>query len=137
MGYPTKPHLERRHHCREHFTLNQWTQLAGKNLTKSASEATPPRPAFPVLAQAEQAQQDESPIESIPPAPTAPSMPQATSTDPPATLPVPPAAPPTSEDFITVSGTKFHAMHLELSPPQTDIPGPSEPIALAKETTPA
>ena len=34
-------------------------------------------------------------------------MPQATSTDPPTTPPVPPAAPHTSEDFITVSGTKF------------------------------
>ncbi|RVW34498.1 hypothetical protein CK203_110306 [Vitis vinifera] len=25
IGYPTEPHLERRHHCREHFTLDQWT----------------------------------------------------------------------------------------------------------------
>ena len=32
VGYPTKPHLERHYHCREHFTLDQWTQLAGKNL---------------------------------------------------------------------------------------------------------
>ncbi|KAL6325079.1 hypothetical protein AAG906_022646 [Vitis piasezkii] len=37
MGYPTEPHLERRHHCREHFTLDQWTQLAGKNPTESSS----------------------------------------------------------------------------------------------------
>ena len=37
---------------------------------------------------------------------------EATSTDPPATPPVPLAAPPTSEDFIIVSGTKFHAMVL-------------------------
>ncbi|RVW85969.1 hypothetical protein CK203_041477 [Vitis vinifera] len=29
MGYPTKPYLERRHHCRERFTLDKWTQLAG------------------------------------------------------------------------------------------------------------
>ena len=112
MGYPIEPHLERRHHCREHFTLDQWTQLAGKNLTKSALEAAPPRPAFPVPAQAEQAQQDERPTESVPPAPTAPSMPQATSTDPPATPPVPLAAPPTSEDFITIFGTEFRAMVL-------------------------
>ncbi|RVW19745.1 hypothetical protein CK203_113353 [Vitis vinifera] len=28
MGYPTKPYLERRHHCRERFTLDKWTQLA-------------------------------------------------------------------------------------------------------------
>ena len=25
MGYPTEPHLERRHHCQEHFTLDKWT----------------------------------------------------------------------------------------------------------------
>ena len=29
MGYPTKPHLERRRLCREWFTLDKWTQLAG------------------------------------------------------------------------------------------------------------
>ena len=25
MGYPTEPHLKRHNHCREHFTLDQWT----------------------------------------------------------------------------------------------------------------
>ena len=70
--------------------------MASKNLTKSALEAAPPRPAFPVPAQVEQAQQDERPTKSVPPAPTTPSMPQATSINPPAIAPVPPAAPPTS-----------------------------------------
>ena len=50
MGYPTEPHLERRHHCREHFTLDQWTQLAGRNLTESAPETAPTRPASLVPA---------------------------------------------------------------------------------------
>ncbi|KAL6331840.1 hypothetical protein AAG906_020184 [Vitis piasezkii] len=31
MGYPIEPHLEHRHHCREHFTLDQWTQLTERN----------------------------------------------------------------------------------------------------------
>ena len=53
MGYPTEPHLERRHHCREHFTLDQWTQLASKNPTKSIPEAAPHRPASPVPTQAD------------------------------------------------------------------------------------
>ena len=44
MGYPTEPHLECRHHCREHFTLDQWTQLAERNST----EVTPPRPVPPM-----------------------------------------------------------------------------------------
>ncbi|KAL6333705.1 hypothetical protein AAG906_028891 [Vitis piasezkii] len=115
MDYPTEPHLVRHHHCREHFTLDQWTQLA----------------------------------KSVPLTPTAPSMPQATFADPPVIPLVPPVAPPTSEDFITASGSKFRAMvllfrtltathniqqHLGLSPPQTNIPGPSEPRAPAKET---
>ncbi|RVW20977.1 hypothetical protein CK203_112291 [Vitis vinifera] len=63
---------------------------------------------------------------------------EATSTDPPATPPIPPAAPPTSEASITISTMEFHAMiqqHLGLlSPPQTDILGPSEPIAPVEET---
>ncbi|RVW68677.1 hypothetical protein CK203_063398 [Vitis vinifera] len=25
IGYPTKPHLKRHHHCQEHFTLDKWT----------------------------------------------------------------------------------------------------------------
>ncbi|KAJ9691548.1 hypothetical protein PVL29_013660 [Vitis rotundifolia] len=158
MGYPIEPHLERRHHCREHFTLNQWTQLSGKNLPRPASL-------------------DERPTDSILPALAAPFMPQATSTNPPATPPVSPAAPPTSRVPMTISATEFRAMiqlfktliamhnalfqqmrdicahqdqhtiildqhtailrqirqHLGLPPLQTDIPGPSEPIAPAEE----
>ena len=52
MGYPTEPHLERRHHCREHFTLDQWTQLAERNSAKAA----PPVPVPLVPAQHDQAQ---------------------------------------------------------------------------------
>ncbi|KAJ9697273.1 hypothetical protein PVL29_009182 [Vitis rotundifolia] len=146
LGHPSEPHLERRHHCREHFTLDQWTQLDG------------------------------SPIDCIPPAPavpTTPSMPQATPTDPPATPPVPPAAPAPSEAPITIFATEFRAMihlfktltathnalfqqmrdiraqqdphtvivrqiqqHLGLSPLHTDILGPSEPLVSAEETIP-
>ena len=51
MGYPTEPHLERRHHCQEHFTLDQWTQLAGY----SAPKVAPPMPASIVPAQDKQA----------------------------------------------------------------------------------
>ncbi|RVW64766.1 hypothetical protein CK203_065857 [Vitis vinifera] len=86
-------------------------------------------------------------MESIPPAPTTP-MPEATYTAPPTTLVVPPDAPSTSEASITISATEFRAMdyhtailhqiqqHLGLlPPPQPDIPGPSEPITPAEETT--
>ena len=105
MGYPTKPHLERRHHYRKRFTLDKWTQL----VSYSAPLGAPPRPAPPVPPQAEQTQQNELPMESIPPAPTAP-MPEATYTAPPTTLVVPPDAPSTSEASITISATEFRAM---------------------------
>ena len=97
MGYSTEPHLKHRHHCREHFTLDQWT-LVGY----SAPEAAPPTPAPSVSAQ-----QDELPTESIPLSPAAPSMPEATPIDPSATPPVPQAAPPTSEAPITISPRSF------------------------------
>ncbi|KAL6310576.1 hypothetical protein AAG906_015314 [Vitis piasezkii] len=48
MGYPTEPHLERCHHCREHFTLDQWTQLAERNLAKAAPPV--PRPQDTIIA---------------------------------------------------------------------------------------
>ena len=51
MGYPTEPHLERRHHFREHFTLDQWTQLVERN----SAEAIPPRLVHLVPAQPDQA----------------------------------------------------------------------------------
>ena len=112
MGYPTEPHLECRHHCREHFTLSQWTQLVEKNSMESAPEAAPLRLVSPVPAQPDQAQQDEHPTKSIPSTPTTPSMPQAAFTDPSATPPIPPVAPPPSQDFITISGSEFRGMVL-------------------------
>ncbi|RVW18192.1 hypothetical protein CK203_114302 [Vitis vinifera] len=137
ISYPTKPHLEHYHHCREHFTLEKWTQLVGY----SALVATPPRSASPMPPQAEQ--QDELPSESIPPAPTTPPMLEATSTDPLTIPPVPPTVPSTSEASITISATEFHAMvhlfqtltitHNALFRQMIDI-RPSEPIALAEET---
>ena len=112
MGYPIEPHLERRHHCRDNFTLDQWTQLVERNSAELAHEAALPRPVPPVPPQLDQAQQDEHATESIPSTPTIPSMPQATSTDPPGTPPVPPAVPPSSQDFITISGSEFRGMVL-------------------------
>ena len=94
MGYHTEPHLERRHHCREHFTLNKWTQLAGYSTLVA------------VPSQVEEAQQDKLPIEYVLPAPAQP-MPEAASTIPPATPPVPPVAPPTLEASITISADYY------------------------------
>ena len=51
MGYPTKPHLQHRHHCRERFTLDKWTQLA----RYLAPLGAPPRPVPPMPPQVVQA----------------------------------------------------------------------------------
>ena len=56
IGYPIEPYLECHHHCQEHFTLDQWTQLVERNSTESAPEATPLRPVPPIPAQLDQAQ---------------------------------------------------------------------------------
>ena len=56
-----------------------------------------------------QAKQDELLTESVPPA-LAPPMLEATSTNPPTTPLVPPAAPSTSEAAITISTIEFHTM---------------------------
>ncbi|RVX11548.1 hypothetical protein CK203_015784 [Vitis vinifera] len=79
-------------------------------------------------------------------------MPEATSTAPPTTPApsIPPSTLSTSKAFITIFATEFRAMdqhiailrqiqqHLGLlPPPQTDTPGPLEPIAPVEETTPA
>ncbi|KAL6336561.1 hypothetical protein AAG906_025115 [Vitis piasezkii] len=93
MGYPTEPHLERRHHCQEQFTLEKWTQLAGY----SAPLGALPRPAPPM------------PPQSIPQAPT-PPMPEVTSNFPPTTPAIPSVAPFTFEASITISTTEFRAM---------------------------
>ena len=90
MGYPTKTHLERCHHCREQFTLDKWTQLAGYSTHIAAS----------LVPQAEQAQQDELPTESVPPAPATPTIvpvSKSISTTPPSTSAIPPVAPSTSK----------------------------------------
>ncbi|RVW78090.1 hypothetical protein CK203_059644 [Vitis vinifera] len=95
--------------------------------------------------QPDQAQQDERPTEFIPFALVVPSMPQATSTDPPVT--------PLFHQlhllhWRTLSPWQTYVLsrnqhttilrqiqqHLGLPPPQTDIPGPSEPVALVEET---
>ena len=43
MGYPSQPHLERRHHCRELFTSESWTQF----LDCSPMDQGIPRPLAP------------------------------------------------------------------------------------------
>ena len=70
MGYPTEPHLERCHPCREHFTLDKWTHLT----CYAALVVEPP--------QAEEVPQVKHSTKSLPHA-LVPPMPEVTSTVPP------------------------------------------------------
>ncbi|RVX07495.1 hypothetical protein CK203_025077 [Vitis vinifera] len=84
MGFPADPQAEPRRHCRESFSLDQWTQLS---LHQHSPELPEPR--------------------EVPPAPStsAPSepVPEAASSDAPPT--VPPTEPP-----ITIPGSEYRAL---------------------------
>ncbi|KAJ9678917.1 hypothetical protein PVL29_020964 [Vitis rotundifolia] len=147
MGYPTEPHLERRHHCREHFTLDQWTQL---------SDSIPPAPAAPSMPQATSTDPPTTP--PIPPA--APHTSEAPMTISAMeframiqlfkTLTAMHSALfqqmrdiHAQQDQHTVILDQHTAIVLQIQqhlglppPPQIDIPGPSEPLAPAEETNP-
>ena len=85
MGFPADPQAEPRRHCRESFSLDQWTQLS---LHQHSPELPEPR--------------------EVPPAPStsAPSepVPEATSSD------APPTVPPTAEPPIIIPGSEYRAL---------------------------
>ncbi|RVW12154.1 hypothetical protein CK203_098545 [Vitis vinifera] len=85
MGFPADPQAEPRRHCRESFSLDQWTQLS---LHQHSPELPEPR--------------------EVPPAPStsAPSepVPEAASSD------APPTVPPTAEPPITIPGSEYRAL---------------------------
>nr|CAN61849.1 hypothetical protein VITISV_016507 [Vitis vinifera] len=127
LGYPGEPRLERRHHCREDFSLDKWHHLAAYFAPQGAPAVPPPQgapdvPPPPELHQDEQlpqAQQDEILTNTTPPAlaaHTSVHMPEATLLASPiaqlAPLVVPAtlAPPPSSEPTVTVSLTEFRGL---------------------------
>ncbi|KAL6310813.1 hypothetical protein AAG906_017515 [Vitis piasezkii] len=42
LGYPAEPHLERRRHCRENFSLDKWHHLAAYFAPQGAPDDAPP-----------------------------------------------------------------------------------------------
>ncbi|RVW78561.1 hypothetical protein CK203_049765 [Vitis vinifera] len=85
MGFPADPRSEPRRHCRESFSLDQWTQIW---LHRQSPELPEPREVPPV------------PSTSDPPQP----VPEAASSD------APPVVPPTSEPPITIPGPEYRAL---------------------------
>ena len=157
MGFPTDPHSEPRHHCRERFSLDQWNQVW---LHQHSPELLEPREVPP------------QPLPSISaPSTSAPSepVPEAASSD------APPAIPPTPKPPITIPCAEYHVLlasfqtltitqtaimermdhlqlrqdqqtlilrdiqqHLGLLPPAPPVsPVPSEPFAPADDLDPA
>ncbi|RVW75777.1 hypothetical protein CK203_059867 [Vitis vinifera] len=85
MGFPTDPRSEPRRHCRESFSLDQWTQIW---LHRQSPELPEPREVPP------------APSTTDPPQP----VPEAASSD------APPVVPPTSEPPITIPGPEYRAL---------------------------
>ncbi|RVW29186.1 Transposon Ty3-I Gag-Pol polyprotein [Vitis vinifera] len=85
MGFPADPRSEPRRHCRESFSLDQWTQIW---LHRQSPELPEPREVPP------------APSTSDPPQP----VPEAASSD------APPVVPPTSEPPITIPGPEYRAL---------------------------
>ncbi|KAL6337923.1 hypothetical protein AAG906_005388 [Vitis piasezkii] len=117
FGLSSEPRLERRHLCRERFTLDKWNQLAGYSTPPGVpSMVAPPMPPQP--------KHDELPVETAPLVLT----PEATSTAPPMTSTIPPVAPTTFEPSITISASEFRVL--------PDLPTSLAPIAPVEDTTP-
>ncbi|RVW28141.1 hypothetical protein CK203_108599 [Vitis vinifera] len=85
MGFPANPQAEPRRHCRESFSLDQWTQLS---LHQHSPKLPKPREVPP------------TPSTSAPSEP----IPEAASSD------APPTVPPTAEPPITILSSEYRAL---------------------------
>nr|CAN63920.1 hypothetical protein VITISV_009043 [Vitis vinifera] len=157
MGFPTDPHSETRHHCRESFSLDQWNQvlLHQHSLELPEPREIPPQPLPSIFAPSTSTLSE--------------SVPEAASSD------APPAIPPTPEPPITIPSAEYRDLiasfqtltttqkaimermdhfqlrqdqqtlilreiqqHLGLLPPAPPVsPVPSEPFASADDFDPA
>ena len=118
LGYPVEPHIERRRHCRENFSLDKWHHLTAYFAPQGALDV-PPLPELHQDEQPPQAQQDEILTDITPPAPAAHTlvhMPEAIHPTSPLTqaappvMPATPAPPPSFEPTVTVSLTEFRGL---------------------------
>nr|CAN77500.1 hypothetical protein VITISV_032143 [Vitis vinifera] len=99
LGYPSEPQLERKHICREVFTLDKW-----KNMTAYSAEPRAPagveHPGIPHTEQPQEPQPIETPADTRAPAPAVPSAeptPEVAPSASPATPRPPPVIPAISE----------------------------------------
>ncbi|KAL6317889.1 hypothetical protein AAG906_030796 [Vitis piasezkii] len=119
MGYPSQPHLERRHHCRELFTSESWTHFLDRSpmdqgIPRPLAPAPPASPAPPdspaasaptVQTSPEQDPHTTEPSSSVPAPVTC-----TTDTPTPPVTPAPAYAESSAGPSITVSATEFRAL---------------------------
>ncbi|XP_034707024.1 uncharacterized protein LOC117930479 [Vitis riparia] len=117
LGYHFEPQLERRHICREIFTLDKWTSMTAYDAQLGAPTGLEhleiPQPKHP-----EEPRLVEIPADMRAPAPIVPStgpMPDVASSTPPATLGTPPVVPAASEPHpsesrIAISISEFRGL---------------------------
>ncbi|RVW11807.1 hypothetical protein CK203_089781 [Vitis vinifera] len=110
MGYPSQPHLERRHHCRELFTSESWTQFLDRSpmdqgIPRPLAPAPPVSPAASVQTSPEQDPHTTEPSSSV----LAPVT-CTTDTPTPPVIPAPTYAESSAGPSITVSATEFRTL---------------------------
>nr|CAN76901.1 hypothetical protein VITISV_032652 [Vitis vinifera] len=99
IRYPSEPHFERRHICREIFTLDKWMSMTTYN-AKPGAPVRPEHPEIPHPEHPEEPQPVEMPTDMRAPALAVPStepIPEVAPSAPPATLGTPPVILSTSE----------------------------------------
>ncbi|RVW66545.1 hypothetical protein CK203_063867 [Vitis vinifera] len=103
LGYPSEPQLERRHICREIFTLDKWTSTTAYDVEQGAPTG-PEHPEIPQPEYPEEPQSVELPADMRAPTPTVPfigPMPEVTPSAPPAT----PGTPACCTSYIRASSS--------------------------------
>nr|CAN68922.1 hypothetical protein VITISV_044243 [Vitis vinifera] len=110
MGYPSQPHLERRHHCRELFTSESWTHFLDRSrmdqgIPRLLAPAPPAASAPTVQTSPEQDPHTIEPSSSVPAPVTC-----ITDTPAPPVTPAPAYAESSVGPSITVSATEFRAL---------------------------
>ena len=89
LGYPAEPQHERRHICREIFTLDKWTSITAYGVADQGAPVGPEQPEEPVDIPAHTQTPAPAVASSEPTPEVPPSTPQATPQPPPVIPPTP------------------------------------------------
>ncbi|RVW76310.1 hypothetical protein CK203_049828 [Vitis vinifera] len=119
MGYPSQPHLERRHHCRELFTSESWTHFLDRSpidqgILRPLAPAPPASPAPPDSPAASAPTVQTSPEQdphTTEPSSLVPALVTCTTDTPtPPVTPAPAYVESSAGPSITISAIEFRAL---------------------------